>query len=165
MDMNETPICTERMLNEQIAKQLFEIQPENGPVVVILDRDGTCWPSDAERFAELDLDAALLKDICAKVDDGAEPVIAQVNDSNIVAAQLATERTNCGYVLFVSQQGGPESAMANMDLIEMLLGQIGLIGKLIEKYNQARELHMKQFSRYCLGCGDAELIRSAFVPT
>jgi hypothetical protein len=153
MDMNKTPICTEWMLNEQIAKEVFAIQPENGPVVVILDRDGTCWPSDAERFAKLNLDAALLKDLCAKVDDGAEPVIAQVNDCSVVAAQLATERTNCGYVLIALANYSPEATMANIDLIEMLLGQIGLIGKLIEKYNQARELHMKQFSRYCLGSG------------
>ncbi len=151
MDMNETPISTEWMLNEQIAKEVFGIQPENGPVVVILDRDGTCWPSDAERFAKLDLDAALLKDLCAKVDDGAEPVIAQINDCSIVAAQLATERTNCGYVLIALAGYSLEATMANIDLIEMLLGQIGLIGKLIEKHNQARELHMKQFSRYCLG--------------
>jgi hypothetical protein len=151
MDMNETPICTEWMLNEQIAKEVFEIQPENGPVVVIVDRDGTCWPSDAERFAKLNLDGSFLNDLCAKVDDGAEPVIAQINDCSVVAAQLATERTNCGYVLIALANYSAEATMANIDLIEMLLGQIGLIGKLIEKHNQARELHMKQFSRYCLG--------------
>jgi hypothetical protein len=151
MDMKDTPICTEWMLNEQIAKEVREIQPENGPVVVIIDRDGTCWPSDAERFAKLNLDEALLKELCTKVDDGVEPVIAQINDCSVVAGQLSTERTNCGFALIALPHYGPESTLANIDLVEMLLGQIGLIGKLIEKHNQARELHMKQFSRYGLG--------------
>ena len=151
MDMGDISFCTGHALNEQIAKQVFEILPENGPIMVILDRDGNCWPSDTERFSALNIDSAFLKEVCAKVDDGAEPVIAQLNGYGIVAAQLATEKTNCGYVILALPQGSPESTLVNMDLIEMLVGQIGLIARLIEKHNQARELHMKQFSRYCLG--------------
>lgn len=92
-----------------------------------------------------------MRELSAKIDDGTEPVVTSANDCSVVATQLATERTNCGYVIIALPQYSPESTLINIDLIEILLNQIGLIAKLIEKNNLLYELQMKQFSEYSQG--------------
>jgi len=140
-----SPSC---VLNEQIARQIFDILPEQGPIMIIVDGKGNCWPSNSENFSTLNISESFLKELCAKIDDGAEPVITQTNGFSIVAAQLATERTNCGYVIIALPQYTTESTLINIDLIEILLNQTGLIAKLIEKNNLLHKLQTKQFSLY-----------------
>jgi len=140
-----SPSC---VLNEQIARQIFDILPEQGPIMVIIDGDGNCWPSNSENFSTLNISESFLKELCAKIDDGAEPVVTQADDFSIIATQLATEQTNCGYVIIALPQYSPESTLINIDLIEILLNQTGLIAKLIEKNNLLHELQMKQLSLY-----------------
>jgi len=148
MGMYEPLFSQSRVLNEQIARQLFDILPERGPIMVIMDRDGNYWPSDSEKFSSLNISEPFLRELCVKVDDGIEPVVTQANDCSIIATQLTTEQTNCGYVIIVMPQAGPESTMANIDLLEILLNQIGLIAKLIEKNNILYELQMKHHGAY-----------------
>jgi len=148
MGIYEPLFSQSRVLNEQIARQLFDILTERGPVMVIMDRDGNYWPSDSERFSSLNIGEPFLRELCAKVDDGTEPVVTQVNDCSIIATQLTTEQTNCGYVIIVMPQASPESTMANIDLIEILLNQVSLIANLIEKNNILYELQMKLSSAY-----------------
>jgi len=136
------------MLNEQIAREIFEILPERGPIMVIMDKSGNFWPSNSEDFSNLNINESFLRELCAKIDDGAEPVVTQVNDCSIIAAQLAAEQTNCGYVIIALPQYGPESTLINIDLIEVLLNQTNLIAKLIEKNNVLYELQMKHQSLY-----------------
>ena len=140
-----SPSC---VLNEQIARQIFDILPEQGLIMVIIDRDGNCWPSNSENFSTLNISESFLKELCAKIDDGAEPVVTQADGFSIIATQLATEQTNCGYAIIALPQYSPESTLINIDLIEILLNQTGLIAKLIEKNNLLHELQMKQLSLY-----------------
>ncbi len=153
MNLHESLSSPSFMLNEQVARQVFEILPEQGPILLIMDRDGHSWPSDSEEFAKLNISEPFLKELCAKIDDGAEPVITQINDCSIVAAQLATERSNCGYMIIALPQYGPESTLINIDLIEILLSQFSLIAKLIEKNNLLYEVQMKHYRM----CGDDEI--------
>jgi len=152
MDMYESLFSPSCILNEQIARQIFDILPEQGPVMVIMDKDGNCWCSDSEEFSKLNIGESFFRELCAKIDDGAEPVITQVNDSSIIAAQLFAEQTNCGYVIIVLPQYSPESTLINIDLIEILLNQTGLIARLIERNTLLHELQMKQLSL----CGQSE---------
>ena len=148
MDIPDSLLSPVAVLNEQIARQVFELLPERGPVMIIMDREGSFWPSDSEQFAKLNISKEFLKELCDKVDDGAEPIVTQANDCSVVAAQLATEQTNCGYVFLAIPQYSPESTLANIDLVEIVLSQVSLIAKLIEKNNLLYELQMKQFSVY-----------------
>jgi len=148
MNLKESLTSEVFMLNEQVARQVFEILPEQGPILLIMDRDGHSWPSDSEKYAKLNISDLVLKELCAKIDDGAEPVITQINDCSLVGAQLATERNNCGYVIIALPQYGPESTLMNIDLIEIMLSQLGLIVKLIEKNNLLYEVQMKHY-RMC----------------
>lgn len=148
MDICESQFSRSSVLNEQIAGAIFDILPEDGPIVIIVGRDGNHWLSDSANFSRLNISESFLKGLCAKIDDGAEPVVTQVNDFGVVAAQLSTEETNCGYVIIALPQYSSESTLINIGLIEMLLNQIGLIAKLVEKNEQAYELQMKQLGMY-----------------
>ncbi len=148
MDICESQFSRSSVLNEQIAGAIFDILPEDGPIVIIVGRDGNHWLSDSANFSELNISESFLKGLCAKIDDGAEPVVTQVNDFGVVAAQLSTEQTNCGYVIIALPQYNSESTLVNIGLIEMLLNQIGLIAKLVEKNEQAYELQTKQLGMY-----------------
>ena len=153
MNLHESLSSQSFMLNEQIARQIFEILPEQGPILLIMDRDGHSWPSDSEEVAKLNMSGPSLKELCAKIDDGAEPVLTQINGCSIVAAQLATERSNCGYVIMALPQYSPESTLINIDLIEILLSQLSLIAKLIEKNNLLYETQMKHYR----ACNQSEI--------
>jgi len=146
MGMYEQLFSRSCVLNEQIARQVFDILPEQGPVMVIMDADGNFWPSDSERFNKLNVSELRLKELCGNVDDGAEPVATQINDRSVAVTQLITEETNCGYIILILPQCSHESALANMDLIEILLNQVGLIAKLIEKNNILYERQMKHYN-------------------
>ena len=148
MGMYEPLFSQSCVLNEQIARQIFDILPERGPVMVIMDRDGNCWPSDSEKFSSLNISEPFLRTLCAKVDDGTEPVVTQADDSSIIVTQLTTEETNCGYVIIAVPKASPESTFANMDLIEIVLNQVGLIARLIEKNNILYERQMKHHGAY-----------------
>ena len=127
MDIYDSLFSPGGLLNEQIARQVFEILPERGLIMMIMDNEGNCWPSDSEKFAELNIEESFLREVCAKIDDGAEPVVTQADDCSIIATQLTTERTNCGYVIIALAQYSPESVLINIDLVETLLNQICLI--------------------------------------
>jgi len=148
MNLHESLSSPGFMLNEQIARQVFDVLPEQGPILLIMDRNGHSWPSDSEKFAKLNMSESFLKELCANIDDGVEPVVTQINDCSIVAAQLATERSNCGYVIMALPQYNPESTLINIDLIEILLSQFSLIAKLIEKNNLLYETQMKHYRAF-----------------
>jgi len=148
MDMYKSLSSPGFMLTEQIARQIFEVLPEGGATIVIMDREGNNWPSDPEEFAKLNISESFLKELCAKIDDGAEPVVTGADDCSVIAAQLATEHSNCGYVIIALPQYSPESILINIDLIEILLNQIGLIAQLIEKNNLLYKAQIKLY-RVC----------------
>jgi len=144
MDILNSVYSQSCVLNEQIARQIFDILPEDGPVVVIVSPKGNYWPSNAEGFAKLGITDSFLKELCAKIDDGNEPIITQVSDFSVVATALATELTNCGYIILALPNYSPESTLANIGLIEILLSQVGLIAHLIEQNNILYQRMMKQ---------------------
>ena len=122
-------------LNEQIARQIFDILPEDGPVMIIVSPNGDFWPSNSEEFGKLGISDGFIKELCAKVDDGDEPIITQVNECSLIATALVTERTNCGYIILGLPNYNPESTLANLTLLEILLSEVGLIAHLIEQNN------------------------------
>lgn len=146
MDTYDSMFAPSYVLNEQVARHIFETLPEQGPVIAIVDRAGNCWPSSSEEFSELNINESMLKDLCAKVDDGAEPVLTHANGASIATAQLATDQTNCGYVIVALPQYSPESTLTHIDLIETLFNQITMIAKLIERNRFLCELQARQYA-------------------
>jgi len=152
MDMFGSSYSHTCVLNEQIARQIFDLLPEDGPMMVIISKEGNCWPSNAEGFTKLGITDGYIKELCAKINDGQEPIITNVNGFGLVITALATERSDCGYIMIVLPNYSPESTMANIGLIEILLSQVGLIAHLIEQNNTLYERQMKQL----VPCGQAD---------
>jgi hypothetical protein len=148
MDTYETMFSASYILNEQIARQIFEVLPEHGPVVAIVDRDGNCWPSNSEEYARLNLSEAFLQDLRAKVDDGVEPVVAPLGDACVTVAQLATEQTNCGYVVVVLPRSPSKSTVSDIDLLEAFLSQITLVARLVEKNGLLAQARRTPYGAY-----------------
>jgi hypothetical protein len=154
MEIYDSLFSPNRVLVEQIAKELFEVLPEGGPVILILDRDGGLWVSDSDRFSRLKVEEWFLTELRCRIDDGAEPVVTKAGDCSLVGAQLSTGVGHCGYVVIALAHYSPESTLINIDLIETLLNQVGLIAKLVAKIHQLNELQAKHFSIY----GRSELV-------
>jgi hypothetical protein len=133
MNIYDPLVSPAYLLNEQVARQVFEILPDDGPVVLIMDRSGHHWPNDSEAFAKFHISDAYLNELAARIDDGTEPLIAQTDKCTIVATELATERTRCGYIALIMKQDGPEHAITNIGLLETMTGLVNLIARLIEK--------------------------------
>ena len=144
MDIFGSSYSQNCILNEQIARQIFDLLPEDGLMMVIISKEGNCWPSNAEGFTKLNISDGYIKEMCAKIDDGQEPIITNINDFSLVVMGLATERSDCGYIMIVLPNYSPESTMVNIGLIEILLSQVGLIAHLIEQNNLLYERQMKQ---------------------
>ena len=142
------------IVTKQIAGQIFEVLPERGPLIIIIDTNDDVMASDPEELARLNISESFLKEVCVTIDDGAEPVITSSNDCSIIAGQLTTEENNYGYVFVILPQYNPESTLLNIDLIEILLNQIGLIATLIEKNNLHYEVQMRHYRI----CGQSETI-------
>jgi hypothetical protein len=140
------PIFSEEFcLNERVARQIFEAIPKDGPLVVLKDREGNFWPSSSNWFSELAIEKNYFKHLEEKIDDGQEPLIAHRSDFTIIGRQLTTDRTNCGYGFIILDKSSPESAIFNIELVEMLLSQMEIIAKLIEKNTLLYELRMRSF--------------------
>jgi hypothetical protein len=148
MDMFDSILSADVVLNKQLVPRIFEILPENGPVMVVMDKHEKLWLSNSEEFLKLNMSKSFLKELCARVDDGMEPVIAQAGDIGIAAAQLVTETRDFGYVFITLPNYNPESAQNNIGLVEAMLNQIALITELIETNNLLRERQIKLMNMY-----------------
>ena len=148
MNVYKTLFSPGSMLSDQITGHIFEVLPDGGPLIVIMNTEGRIRPSDPDEFAKLNISKSFLEEVCDTINDGVEPVITSSNDCGIVAGQLATEKSNYGYVFVVLPQGNPKLTLLNIDLVEMLLNQIGLIASLVEKNNLHYEVQMKHY-RIC----------------
>ena len=146
MDIYDSLFSTSDMLNEQLANELFAIMPSDGPLVAIVDRQGTCWASDEEKFLQVFSDNQQLKQICTRVDDGGDPVITRIDEYGVVATELLVQQVNCGYAIILLPGYTCESVMENSDLIELVLNQIALIAGLIKKNNQLHHAKLKELS-------------------
>jgi hypothetical protein len=139
MDVYDAIASTHGVLNEQIARNIFDALPEPGPIVAVMDREGHCWSSNPQDFARLRLNASLLADLRAKVDDGAEPAFTNNQDTSLAMTQLPTETTRCGYLLVALPRCKSELTQIHVDLIESLLNQIALVARLTENNHVLKE--------------------------
>lgn len=134
------------MLTEQIAREVFTLAPSYGLFLVIADNDHNYWCSDESQYAHFFGDDTQIQHLCERIDDGHDPVVSQVDDCGVVATQLTAGQKNCGYLIAVLTDCTPESTLAIIHIIEFLLAQIDLIGKLIDKNNQLHHTQLKRLT-------------------
>ncbi len=148
MDMYDAMFSAGYLLCERIARQVFDVLAENGPILAIMDRSGNCWASDTEAFDRHNPGETVLEDLWDKVDDGLEPAFATTDKGIVVTAQLATEQTNCGYLVLILSPHDSVWTRDHMNLAEALFGQIGLVARLIETTTLLSDTHVKCYSVY-----------------
>ena len=147
MNIYDSLFSSSDMLNEQLAGELGEFMSAEGAFVTVLDSEGNYWISGGERLSQYLPKDKKLRQTLAKVDDGFDPVIDQTDNCSFVVTQLSTERINCGYLFLVLPGYTAETTLANIGIIELLLGQVEVIARLIEKNNQLHHLRLKQLSK------------------
>ncbi len=146
MDIYEELFSSNAMLNEQIIRELTSLCGEHSPLFAIVDENGGRWPENDTRMHELLDKTSHLDSIISRIDDGGDPVVTQVEDYAMVATQLAVGQIDCGYLLVFLPGYGPESTMANIDTIEMIISMAALVGRLIDKNNQLHRNQLKHLS-------------------
>ena len=130
-------------LTEQLKGHLFEMTELEGPVIALVNHQGELCANHPSRIAFLNEHPEILSSICRQIDDGYDPCVFAVQGGCIIGTQLMTEKTDCGRFLLFLPGYLSETVQANMDLFELLLGQVQLICQLIEKNN---DLHHQQLS-------------------
>jgi hypothetical protein len=117
---------------EKIAEQFFPVLDEDGPSVVFFDGNGKYLTSDKEKALFILADTQMIGHICTCLDDGADPVICSVNGCTVAVSHLVTDAAEYGYILLVLPNHTPESAVANSDIIDIVLNQAGLIARMVD---------------------------------
>ena len=136
------------LLTEQIRGHLFNLVGLDGPVLVVVDTERRPQTSHPGRVGFLLGDnARLIEEMCSRLDDGEDPLVVRVKGGCVAAAQLATERVHCGYLLVFLEGYAPETVGANMRLVELILAQAQLVCELVEKNNQLHRLRLVHLSR------------------
>lgn len=130
-------------LLEQFKGYLFDMTELEGPVLMLVDERGELSANHPSRVVFLNEEPGVLTAICSQIDDGYDPCVCPVEGGCVIGTQLATEKTHCGYFLIFLPGYRSETVHANMDLFELLLGQVQLICQLIEKNNH---LHQQQLA-------------------
>jgi len=136
------------LLIEQVRGHLFGLLGSEGPTLAVADVDRRVKTNHPSRIGILMADdGALLESLCNRLDDGEDPLVVKVKGGCIAACCLTTERAHCGYLMVVLEGYTPETAGANMPLIEMIFAQAQLTCELIEKNNQLHHWRLVQLSQ------------------
>ena len=134
------------MLNEQLARIIFDFTGPDGPLVAILDPDGACMASDESVFERIFADERLVEKIRASIGDGDDPLIVPVGGYTIIATQLIAEDVNCGYLIVALENGDSGSKLPNSGLVELLVNQFTAIASLTAKNNRLHHMQLKELS-------------------
>jgi len=136
------------LLAEQVGRYLLEMVGPEGPALVVVTPNRRVQTRHPGRVGVLlSENERLVGDLCARLDDGEDPLVVKVEGGCIAACQLASERAHCGYLLIFLEGYTLETAGANMRLVELIVAQAGLICELVEKNNHLHQLKLVHLSR------------------
>lgn len=136
------------LLTEQVGRHLLDLAGPDGPVLVVVGPNRRIQTSHPGRVGFLlGENERLVGDLCARLDDGEDPLVVKVKGGCVAACQLAAERVHCGYLLIYLEGYTLETVGANMRLVELIVAQAGLVCELVEKNNQLHQSKLVHLSR------------------
>lgn len=113
--------------NTTLIQSIYAELPEDGATLLLLTRDGQVRPGYPEgSFSSQHLNADTWQDIINRLDDGDDPVITGTNDASLVVTELPRPLGPWAYAVVVLPQRPVEHVLQNFDLIQIILGQVGL---------------------------------------
>jgi len=124
------------MIIEQIAELVFNKFADTDVVLAVLGRDGSFIANEPEVFGKVFPANKLLAELCAKIDDGCEPLISQVGGHFVAASDISTDSGSIGYAVMLLPNDSPEKSTEYHDFVEIILEQFSLITGLIEANQQ-----------------------------
>jgi hypothetical protein len=124
------------MIIEQIAELIFNKFADTDIALAILGRDGSFIANKPEVFGKVFPAHRLLAELCAKIDDGCEPLISQVDGHFVAASDISTDSGSIGYAVMLLPNDRPEKSIEYHDFIEIILEQFSLIAGLVELNQQ-----------------------------
>jgi hypothetical protein len=140
------------LVTGHIASNIFSVLPEDGPGLVIIDRNGHRYTSEPTVLAGAGISEEMLRDMCSRVDDGFEPIITKAGEATLIGTHLATEQYNYGYAIMLLKDYCPVAAMANINLIEVILAQMSLVARLTEKVIEKQGRVHTSASAWAVSC-------------
>lgn len=136
------------LLLDQVRGHLFSLLGSEGPTLAVVGMDRQLKTNHPGRIGILMADEGrLVTSLCNRLDDGEDPLVIKVKNGCIAACSLTTEHAQCGYLMIALEGYTPETAGANMPLIEMMLAQAQLTCELVEKNNQLHQSRLVHLSR------------------
>lgn len=148
MDIRSEQLEKKTGIGRAAARKIFETVPEDGAVILFVDERNTFLVSDSEVFERLKVEKEFLNWICAKIDDGQEPIITQQNNCSIIASELAKDDQSYGKLLLFLPLQTPESMLKNTELAELMINQCSQIASLVEENFELEKLNFRLLSAY-----------------
>lgn len=119
-------------VNEHIAESLVEAIGEDGPLLVVVDRQGNCWSSDTLKFTQV-LSEEVIDQITCRIDDGCDPVISSCEEISFYATELMADQYSCGYLIIVFCGTNEVDILENIELVEGIASLANVVASLIRR--------------------------------
>jgi len=127
------------MIINQIAHTVFDSFANTDIVVAILNHNGSYVSNKLDVFERIFAERILLDELCRRVDDGQEPLIAHIDGYLVAASGLSAGFNGVGYAVMLLPAGSFGNIPESLDFIEIILEQFSLIAGLIEQNQQLKD--------------------------
>ncbi len=117
------------MTIKKIARTVFDSFQNSDIILTILDRGGSYVSNKVEVFEQVFSRQELLANLCGRIDDGCEPLIAQIGDYSVAATGFSANGSFGGYAVMLLPGCNLEKAVGCTDFIEIILSQIALLAE------------------------------------
>ncbi len=115
---------------DRFARELFDCFPQDGPIVALIDGDGSCQASDSETFIKVFPTSQQLNQLCSRIQDGNEPLVTQIDSYGVIAGAIKAAGTDIfGYLIVILPDSSPEMTLASIELVETILNQACLLAQ------------------------------------
>ncbi|MBU1260305.1 MAG: hypothetical protein KJ757_07215 [Planctomycetes bacterium] len=115
------------MTINKIARTVFDSFQNSDIILTILDRTGSYVSNKVDVFKQVFSKQELLDNLCGRIDDDCEPLIAQLGDYSVAAAGFSANGSFGGYAVMLLPGCNLEKAVGCTDFLEIILSQISLL--------------------------------------
>jgi len=137
-----TTQVAEKSLAQQLLQELSGFVPDDGPILLCRDSDGTYHALDPARFNP-ETWTEPLEALHDRICDGWEPATAACQGGFVTAVEVGHGADETATVFVILEGYSQDTAVANMGLIETLLAQIHAMAALVLRTRQ-----MERFLRF-----------------
>ena len=117
-----------------IAETLVEAVGEDGPLFVIVDRQGNCWSNNTVKFTQV-LSEEMIEKIIWCIDDGDDPVTGSNEECAFYATELFADQLSCGYLIVAVCEMKEVDILENVSLLECIGSFANVVASLTRRHS------------------------------